>query len=217
MAILKHLLSEATPEQLERLLLDVLPIRYAHLQDDDPFTDVRAVLERLSKAYRIVFEAASEDLKRKVLQQFVRILREEDGDVVSMYSSAFFRTSDLRYVRPEHQPMVRQHILARVPAVHNAVSFLTVHGIVPYLDIEDVQAWLDPLVRAIISPNTSDSLRARIREYHEDVAADATSEIEKAIDKRLANWINHLNTSNPDKASLVEALKNAIVANRLPF
>ncbi len=219
LAILKHLLADTTPQQLERLLTEVLPSRYADLQHEEDF--VQPVLERLSKAYRMALDAASDDLKRRVAEGFVRVLREADGDEVSMYSSTFFKATDLEYVPANHQPMVRHHLLGRVPSAHTADSMRTVHGIAKYLAPEDVPPWLDPFVRAVISADTSNSLRARLQQLLVEDATDATMEaaarVDAAIDRRLAEWIAHLSGRNPAQAKLVEALKIAIESNRPPF
>jgi hypothetical protein len=107
LAILKHLLSDTSPQQLERLLIEVLPARYLQVrEEDDPFAESLPILKRFSRAYRVAFEVAPEDSKRKVLERFVRVLREEDGDVVTMYSSAFFQAPDLQFADPNHQTMI---------------------------------------------------------------------------------------------------------------
>jgi hypothetical protein len=90
-------------------------------------------------------------------------------------------------------------------------------GIAKYLAVEDVTIWLDPLVRSIISPSTSDNLRKRIERYlAEEASAETSGEVDAAIDKRLDQWIRRL-APNPDQVAAVEGLKAAIEAHRFPF
>ena len=102
LSILKHLLDDVREIQRIRLLSESLPEAYFQNQnnEDDPFS---LTIDRFADAFRIIFDSVSDDIKKQVVANFVRLLREEDGPKITTYRRAFFRSGDLAYVNPPHQ------------------------------------------------------------------------------------------------------------------
>ena len=86
---LKHLLTEVKEQQKERLLLELIPSAYQEELRSEEFADA-GVIERLVGSHRVVLSSAEESTKRRVPEEFVRVLREEDGERVIEYGDAFF-------------------------------------------------------------------------------------------------------------------------------
>jgi hypothetical protein len=161
--ILKHLLTEVSEQQRERLLLELLPGAYlGTTEQNDPFDNTR---ERLSRAFRVTLESSSEFIKRKVASEFVRILREEDGYQVSMYGEALFKPEDIKHVSPQHQDMIREHLLDRVGSIHSQGTLALLEGIDRYLTPKDAVKWLDPFIRTLVSGGLQESLKSRARKH----------------------------------------------------
>jgi hypothetical protein len=215
--ILKHLLNDATEAERERLLVDLIPKSYLHLtQSHDAFTE--EVGSRLVRAYRLILSTVSVDARKRTAQEFVRVLREGDGAMVHTYTEVFFKPEDLADVPVDRQPMVREHLLGRVPRVHSEKTLKYVQGIGPHLATGDVQKWLDPFVRTFISNTVSEEVKKKARECLLDATASTSSEVDKAIDKRLNTWIKHFDVSgSEEKVAVLRDVKEDIDWLREPL
>ena len=216
LAILQHLLKGAPPLQHERLLLELIPAAYRSLLPPGEEWE-QAELDRLEKAYRIVFDGVPEDIRRKATSEFVRVLREEDGSQVSIHREAFFRPADLKYVAPSEAAMVRQHLLSLVPSRHDARTLRFADGVAPYLDPSEVLTWLDPFVRTLISTAVSEPVKAKVKSHLLSATMETSRDFDEAISARLDDWIRHYKTSSSGDAALIENLKEEIESERIPF
>jgi hypothetical protein len=113
----------------------------------------------------VTLESSSEFIKRKVASEFVRILREEDGYQVSMYGEALFKPEDIKHVSPQHQDMIREHLLDRVGSIHSQGTLALLEGIDRYLTPKDAVKWLDPFIRTLVSGGLQESLKSRARKH----------------------------------------------------
>ena len=120
-SILKHLLTEVKEQQKERLLLELLPAAYQEKLRSEEFSDA-GVLERLVDSHRVVLNSAEEPTKRRVAEEFLRVLREEDGERVIEYGDAFFSASDLRWLAAAQREMVVAHLLNRIPTIQTEAT-----------------------------------------------------------------------------------------------
>jgi hypothetical protein len=215
--LLKHLLQEVSENQRERLLLELIPNAYLQAPDtEDPFAEEDA--ERLERAYRVTLETVPDQIRKRVGAEFVRILREEDGHRVLKYSAGFVRPSDLQHVPKQHQAMVREHLLGRVSNVHTNQSLQALDGIAEYLEPTEVQKWVDPFVRTLISSSVPSAVKTRARKHFVDATLRTTTDVDVAIDGRLDAWIKHLeNGGSAEQATVVRQLKDEIDSQRVPF
>lgn len=219
LAILQHLLKDVTAEEVERLVVELLPQAHAAAlnQSDDPFGDDERA-KRLENAYRKTLESAPREVRERAASEFVRVLREEDGETVSRYTRTFFRPEDLAFVHPTQVAMIRQHLLSCVPPSHDADSLRFVDGIAPHLVPDDVPAWLDPFVRTGLSAKADQRTKAVVRAHLFEAMGRTTADVDKSVDARLETWIGHLQRSSAaDKAAIVSDLKSEIEAMRIPF
>ncbi len=218
LAILTHLLGETSERERERLLIELIPATYFDLNAlEDPFGEP-ATLRRLERAYRVILENVADDVRRRAAEQFVRVLREDDGYRVSTYSSAFFRPEDLRHLSPQARAMVRQYLLGRVGSMHSKESLAYVDGIAEHLAPSEVPGWLDPFVRTLKSAGTSEGLKERVRKHLVEACLSTNSDVDKAIDQRMNDWIKHLEKGgSAEHAAALEGLKEEIASQRLPF
>ncbi len=216
LTILHHLIQEVSEAQRQRLLIELIPAAHTQSsQDDDPFANTSG---RLEKAYRIILDLESEEVRTRVAQEFVRILREEDGANVLRYGAAFFQPGDIRYLSGQHKVMVIEHLLARVGTSHNSPSLRLVKGISSFLDAKDVVAWIDPYVRTIISTTINDGLKQRAREQLLNESILTGKDIDNRIAKRLDEWILHNDKyKSSEKVNILRKLKQDIDEWNIPF
>lgn len=191
LTILKHLLQEVNEQQRERLLISLIPEAFEanNVASDGLFGD-SVHPEHLMSAYRTVLDSVSDEVKRRVASEFVRILREGDGDYVIRYEKAFFRPSDLEYVPTHHRAMVREHLLGQVPAHHTPYTLNLTQGIGKYLAPTDVQKWLDPFIRTFFATNVNAVIKQNARSNLLWEVITTSSEVEAEIQDRLTTWIS---------------------------
>ena len=218
LVILKHLLRDVPEQQRERLLLEAIPAAYFSLLPPEDEQESGAAI-RLREAHRILFDSVSEGLRQKATAEFTRILREEDGTQVSLYRDAFFKAADLQYVSPNRAAMVREHLLRLVPSKHDIGTLHFVDGIAPYLEPSEVQTWLDPFVRTLVSPAVSDRVKDQVKTALLDASFLTTDACNKRVDERFDAWISlyEKQPSAAETAAVIRALKKDMGEMRIPF
>ncbi|VWB81622.1 hypothetical protein BLA23254_03848 [Burkholderia lata] len=207
--IVKHLILEASEHQRERLLLELIPDAYmSRLDDSDCFDDEP---ERLQIAFRVTLENVSDEIRERVVSEFVRILREEDGDYVDKYCTGFFLAPDIRYVARQYEPLVREFLLGRAARTHTHETLRLLKGITPYLELSDVEKWLDPYVRTIASNQTDVTLKSKAKDQFAFEFIETKRAFDEAVTKRLDAWHRTFVEANyTDRASTVEEMKNLV-------
>lgn len=157
-------------------------------------------------------------MRKRIASEFVRVLREEDGEHVLRYGEAFFRPLDLEFVPEQHKAMVREHLLGRVSSIHTLNTLSLIDGIGAYLQPTDVMKWLDPFIRTLVSTVAKDGVKQRARSHLFEDATLTSGKVDSAIDRRLDEWIRHYeNGDAPERAEFVRTLKKELVAQRIPF
>lgn len=191
---LKHLLADVGARDRERLLLRVLPDRYNELADDDeshPFTIPSLTIPRLQKAYRIVYDAATEDHKSKAAAEFVRVLREADGETVTRYRRAFFQVQDIKYVAGQHLALVKQHLLSTVAQHHTTDTATAYTDLVQYLTLAEMPSWTDSYLRSLSTSALSEEAKASIQsDFLLAVTFMADDKLD-TVKKRIKDWAEH--------------------------
>jgi len=223
LTILKHLIEEVNEYQKEKLLLEIIPASYQEISatgpiGDDTILDFENLLNRLEIAYRTIFNSVTDQTKARAIENFVQILREEDGEVLIRHSTAFINFNDLKYVQPQHREMVKEHLFSRIPATHSVESTKLMEGVFNVVTENDVVKWLDPYIRAIAST----SIRSKDKNYvRQNLLATVdllTNDLEKQIDHRLDDWIRHFEKDGAtDRATMIRELKDEISTQRIPF
>jgi hypothetical protein len=221
LAILRHLAADANPQQLERLIAECIPRRFLELEramEREDFFDDPDTLTRLRKAYRILFDGAPAEARGRSVAGFVRSLREDDGDAVLSYSRAFLKASDLAHVAANQRPILVQHLLARLSDGVSHEALEQVSGLARFLTDSDVNGWMDPLVKAFLSPASSKSLKDAMRRQILESAGSNSSSVDARIDLRLDAWVKAFNErGNTGDAALITSLKDELESERLPF
>lgn len=187
--ILSHLLVEVNEEQRTRILIDLLPSAYfEYREEDDSFDDTK---DRLAQAYRVIFETANLDIKRKVTQKYVRLLKEEDGDLIEKYRKAFFRAPDLEFVDPQSYALVKEHILAGTPGVHTVESLRQLDGIGKFLADADCLKWFDPFMRTIASSVVKEHVKRKTKELFSSTICTTPISFDARLKARIGDWLKH--------------------------
>lgn len=215
--ILRHLMTDVAHHEQERLLAELIPERYMALEADNMF-DETAKLNRLQRAFRIVFDTVTPQTRTRATERFVRVLKEGDGELVTSYGAAFFKAEDLEYVEGANRSLVKQHLLSSAPSAHTAASGETAAGLAVFLETDDVTAWLDPYIRALLSRTFPVDTKNQVRIALVGAMEMTKRPIDERIDRRIDQWIRNLRENDhTGDASVLEELKTAIGNSRFPF
>lgn len=219
LTILQHLVKEVSELEQERLLVELIPEAYFAAPEPSEDNDWRVspLLGRLKSAYRVVFDFVSEDIRRKAVAAFVRVLREEDGNKVTAYTNSFFKPADLSYVNEKQVAMVRQHLLGRIPSTLDEKTLDLVDGLAEHLDPSDIHVWVDAFVRTLNSVRISPSIKGAVRSHFLAATIVTSPATGVAIDRRLNDWVSHLEkNSSAVQAATIRSLKEEIESMRSP-
>lgn len=125
-SIIGDLLRDAPAPEIERLLLKALPERYLeHSSSDD--SELEPILKAFRRTYHAAMDAGNDDLRKKVTERYVRVVKEQPEFEVLQFEAAFFRPSDLRLLSPADAQMLKAHLVDQVvtnfgPRLEHALS-----------------------------------------------------------------------------------------------
>lgn len=222
-AILGDLLKKTGDRELERLLTKDLPARYIELarveEADEAYFEEHygGTLLRLRRAYRAAFEAASDDIKARVMKNFARILREESGFEVITHEQAFFRAEDLAYMTDDDRAMAKAHLVDQ--AGHSLLEDLAdaLTGIGRYADPKDLFTLVGHYVRYASQRNSPANRRTAARllqRLHQETPAQHR----KVITDHLAARERAPQGRTPDFAAWLAEQRTALISfEDLPF
>lgn len=197
LAILPHLLQETRPSEKERLLLQLIPKKYAEETATSDFLEASPpVFAMLSKSFRIVLDTLDDAGKQRVAREFARIVRDEAGDYVQMYGAAFFQASDMQYLSDAQRKMVKAHILATIKTGVYPSQLNLIDGIEEFIEPHDAAPWLDPILRTLVSQYATDADKRKVRSYYDTaVVFGFDASVQSAIKKRLNGWAKSFRAS----------------------
>lgn len=208
-SIVSHILAETNPLEIERLLLTVLPNAYLRARAVEETPDY--VLSAYIQCYRIAFEQASEDLKKRVMSKFVKMLKEEADSVILPYETAFVKGYDLIYLSPSDANLVAEHLVGRMKADLTAPLLEALEGLGTFLQENTIKPFVDSLVKAILRKSNLSRL-AKMTLISE--GSRMSTPIYNLMERRIDEWINHYKKGG--QVEYVEILEE-VKAEFIPF
>jgi hypothetical protein len=187
--ILDHLLEGMKEQEVERLLLKVVPERHFSLlnQEHPPEKSLAA----LRQCYRRAFRKAGWETKKKALENLVRILKEEGEAVVLAHVDAFCQADDLLHAGYQERKIVKDHLVSRLERGVTEPLLEAVEGIGHYLDTEDVVPFIWSLASAYaLGKDERLGQKAKDRVWKERINMNSylAQESAKAIDEIIARY-----------------------------
>ncbi len=220
-SILADLLRHTKPRELERLLIQDLPARYlelAAIEDRDDET-ISPILARLRRTYRAAFYAATPEIRRRVVADYARILREEVNEFeVLTREAALFRAEDLAYLPEADIPMAKEHLLSRVGRVLNEFLADALIGIGQHCDEHELVSLIDAYVRYATTRDTPQR-RKTAGELMQRLYSETPQERDSGLPKRLEDWERTFAEKNPDLQKWLAAQRGSMShdLDELPF
>ncbi len=201
--ILDDLLKNTHRIEMERLLLRILPQRYYDLM---AFNEQEETLSSLTTCFRMTFKLSSKEIKKKVAQNFIRILKEESGGKVHSYEMAFFRGTDLDYLDEKEAQLVKKHLLSNLGKNASASIFVTMEGIGKFLRPEEIEPFIDQLIRTIVF-KSSEALSTVARNFLDSEYFKMEKDTQEAVRERLDEWIEFAQIDDTDHSGAIHEIK----------
>jgi len=145
LSIFSHLLNETNEFERARLILEVLPDRYFFYDNH-----LYPVAERLRTAFRRVFDSLPDEIRTKAVKRFVTILKEQPGEEVLKYETAFFQGRDLKYLTTQEAALVKEHLLHRLGSEITVELCFTAVGMASFLNPSETARYIHILIRAMV-------------------------------------------------------------------
>jgi hypothetical protein len=189
-AIFEHLLRKLCRAELDRLLIESLPKAYFEtVKSGDPQS--AGALERIELCFRLAFDSAPAELKRKVAAKFLSILENESEYVIQSYQCSFFRASDLQFLDEEGRAIVKAHFLANLAKQVSLPLLNAAAGMAEFLETEEEsRAFFVPLVTSLVEQSDERLAAATLRRIGEELAR-----LSGQNRKNIAGWIGRLRRS----------------------
>lgn len=148
-AILSHILKEANPVELRRLLIEYIPKRYFELNSSDPEEVDWSILPRFEQCFRQCFDLSPKGVKEEATKKFVTILKEDEETKVLTYETAFFITEDLIHIPKGDRDIVKDHLLDRLSKSVELPLLKAMKGIGKFIEPDEVEGLVTQLCRAM--------------------------------------------------------------------
>jgi hypothetical protein len=206
--IIPLIIKQTNAAEIEKLLMKTLPDAYMeYLQEFDTLAHLPI---SFTICFRAAFEQANDELKKKVAQNFVRIIKEESDQFLFAYGKLFFRAQDMKYLSKDDNEMIQNYLFGRLE--DNVEGWLsTIAGIGGFISEDEVSNLVDPLVRAVNSNDLDiDSMIDAEKRLVDEGDAMSGSVQSKYLD-RLNDWVVHYRKRNLENcATKVEHIKSSI-------
>jgi hypothetical protein len=112
-SIIGDLLRDTPPQEIDRLLLRALPKRYLELAASEYPGDAEA-LPGLRRTYHAAMDGAPDEVRRRVMERYVKVLKEQPEFEVLRFEEAFFRGGDLDLLTEADARTAKAHLVDQV-------------------------------------------------------------------------------------------------------
>jgi hypothetical protein len=144
-AVLPYLLKNTSELEKKRLLLEVIPQKYIdYLEKTEP--GVSNNLSALAKSFYIMFNTASDQTKKDVAQNFVKIIQDEKAYQLYVHQNQFFKGHFLAYLSAEDAQIVKKSLFLVLEEQVSNPILKTLEGIGEFLQVEDAHGFISPII-----------------------------------------------------------------------
>ncbi|HEY4034786.1 MAG TPA: hypothetical protein VGL94_12570 [Ktedonobacteraceae bacterium] len=144
-AVLPYLLKNTSEFEKKRLLVEVIPQKYIdYLEKTEP--GVSNSLSALAKSFYIMFNTVSDQTKKDVAQNFVKIIQDEKAYQLYVHQNQFFKGHFLAYLNAEDAQIVKKSLFLVLEEQVSNPILKTLEGIGEFLQVEDAHSFISPII-----------------------------------------------------------------------
>ena len=213
-AIASHLLTDAIPKELERLLVAVIPDMYAKIEQDISFDGSAdpAFLTTLGQLYSIAYSMATPEIRKSVAKAYVRTLKEGHGDRVEILEGNFFRADFLNHLTSLEVKVAVDHLVAGFEPSKRAQADQLPRfvGLSAHVLPSKIRSFTNFFTRAIAYGTPAQAVAAA--DYLEE---EFNAYLPEALEERVREWIVTWTSFLADKGNLEGAQRMSLLTERL--
>lgn len=222
-SISKHLLREMRPEEIARLMIDIIPRKHVEygdrlmLEGDGEYIGMQGRLERL---YIEAYQIADSSVQKRVVKKYIAVLKGEAGDLVEVYEERLFRGYFLEHMTEGERRIAKDHFFSRTNGALMGTSLVaSCEGMAKYLDdAKEVTQFYDPLIRIVVNGEDVEEqigALARITEEHNRYMPER---LKKMFADRVDSWTKSLRErKREDALKRVASIRAATIDEDIPF
>lgn len=144
-AVLPYLLKKTSELEKKRLLVEVIPKKYIdHLEKTEQ--GVTNSLSALSKSFYIMFNTVSDQTKKDVAKNFVKLIQDEKAYPLYIHQNQFFKGHFLAYLSREDAQVVKGCFFSGLEEQVNKSILKSLEGIGEFIEIEDIHNFISPII-----------------------------------------------------------------------
>jgi hypothetical protein len=211
LAVLSHFLKDTNECERERVVKEIIPDRYFYEHES---LEDRGNPSDYERCYRRTLATLSDEARTSVAKEYIKILKEESGEYVRRYETAFFRASDMKYLAPGEVSLAKAHLLSRLENDSNLLDVLSGSG--RFLDKHEISGVVDVYAKTIASGKVN-AIKTKARDLLSLLYYETEDDIRATLQSRVGDWIafwDERNLSQPK--AVLEGIK-AEWAEEIPF
>lgn len=212
--IVSHLLVKVRDDEKERMVLKVIPQRFAALIENAFVEELNLpeVLDALEALYHKVFAQLPDKGKEKAVAQYATILRTGSTDDRRWYEQRFFRASAIAYCCPEDAALILDHLHAMLSSREKSLAVYS--GIGAFLTVSNCYLWINSFVEALVSRRNQQAdeiIDLLHHELHTNMAGDVASEVKQHLEAFLPS------NATASNSSLARQIERILDEHPIPF
>ena len=184
--VLPYLLKNTPEFEKKRLLLEIIPQKYIDYLEKTEH-GVSTSLAALAKSFYILFNSVSDQTKKDAVQNFVRIIKDENAYQLYVHQNQFFKGHFLAYLSDEDVKLVKKSLFSVLEEQVNKPILKTLDGIGEFIQIEDVHDFVSPIILSTFKePHRPSASLEDIGEF----LCDEYSRMSEGVQEYISTFLN---------------------------
>jgi len=230
--IIKDILNGIKQVELRRLLLDMIPNKSIEIQGlineigevnvDEEYALLKGcerVLSSLSLCYAEAFEQSIAEIKGEAANEFVKTIKQRGDGIINIYLKYLFKALQIKYLPVEDQLFTVIYLFSLLKQEVNEPIISAVEGIGIYLDKDNLDSFIDPLVRSMtfLKHETRTPVE-RLRSCFESEYKILRDDIKFPAIQRMYVWSSFLKEKDRvDDANFIYTIASSFDMEDIPF
>ena len=212
--ILRRLVKDVNPREIEKLMLKVIPNRYAfeiEVSETEYEPDAPHVMPMLTELFRAAYECSCDRTQAMFVQEFVRVIKEGSEDTVRTYCQEFFSMDGMKHLEDDDVQLMKEHYLDQLKSRRASEKWIiSLVGIGKYLAEEEAIEFISALLKLSLGGGERidrDVVAEAIWDIYWGLEETIKSRIDAHLDSEIA-YYSHMEEG--DKIGVIKAIKTRI-------
>ena len=185
-AILEDLLKNTNSSEIERLLLKIIPEQYFEIEKTQ---ENAQIIDSLEKCFRLAFESANDEIKKKVMKNFIKLLKEEGKIKITFYEMAFLKAKDLAYLDEGDRVIAKKHLISILGEDKDEMVLNVMEGIGHFLTAEEAVKFTDAFIQTVSIGSSKPNADTDMRKYFDTECTLMEEDVQDKVLLRINEWV----------------------------